>query len=225
MTLDADERVDRDELLRVMDLDDGALPAGLFCGWDTWVGGGAPIEDYKLCIFRGEHRHQGRIHDTVQPSLRQAGARAEWTDRLRIRHFPDPSRAQSKRDSYLWRLACARQRNPDWLRYDWFLGQRNFAEGRLDDALRILVPLHERRPPLFPVESLNASMLIAAVHAARGEAGAMRRTLLDALRYHDLVAEDFEVGVNFRLRPWLEAALNELERGRLDLVRPYDFPY
>lgn len=225
MTLDADERVDREELLSLMALDVTALSAGLFCAWDTWYGNGELIEDYKLCIFRGGHRHQGRVHDTAQPCLRQAGARADWTDRMRIRHFPDPSRAQEKRDAYLWRLACARRRDPEWLRYDWFLGQRCFAEGRFDDALEMLMPLHERRPALFPVESLNASMLIVAIHAMRGRTAETRRVLIEALDYHALVAEDFEVRVNFRLRPWLEEAFRSLESGRLGGVRPYDFPY
>ena len=88
-----------------------------------------------------------------------------------------------------------------------------------------LLELHRERPEMFPVESLNASMVLAAIHARLGERLQTDAILHEALKYYRTVSEDFEVKVNFRLRPWLEQALDFTERGMLEQVRPYPFPY
>lgn len=225
MTLDADERIERSQLEAVIALDDRDLPAGLFSAWDTDYGDGCVIEDYKLNMFRSNHRHQGLIHDTVQPSLRDSGETACWSPGLRIRHVPDPSRLQEKEIRYSWRLLCARRRQPDWLRYDWFSGYMAYRNHRVDEAEAILRPVHERRPARFPVESLNASMVLAGIEAARGRRPEAEAVLEGARRYHRQVADDFEVRVNFRLGGWLEQAACDAASGRLDAVRPYAFPY
>lgn len=225
MTLDADERVCPKELEAVLALDDKDLPAGLFCGWDTDLGDGEIIEDYKLCLFRSPHRHHGLIHDTAQPSLRASSEMATWITQMRLRHFPDPERTTGKEQSYARRLACAQRREPGWSRYDWFRGYRCFCDGDDEEASRVLRTLHEERPPLFPVESLNASMVLSAIAARRGEVREAEIVLREALDYHALVADDFEVRVNFRLEDWLKSALDAVLRDACDAVRPYPFPY
>jgi glycosyltransferase involved in cell wall biosynthesis len=225
MTLDADERLDADELRTLLALDDDGLPDGLFCGWDTDCGDGVVIEDYKCSLFRASHRHHGRIHDTVQPSLRAAGGSASWTPLLRIRHLPDPALGERKEAWYAWRLACAMRLQPDWLRYHWFAGYAAYRQGRVAEAEPLLRLLHERRPPRFPVESLDASMVLAAIRAQRGDRAGAERAIEDARRYRRTVADDFEVRVNFRLESWLERAAEHAARGALDMIVPYPFPY
>lgn len=224
MTLDADERVDPGQLARLRTMSDNDLPAGLFCGWITELPDGL-IDDYKLSFFRRNHRHVGLIHDTAQPSLRMAGDHADWYPDLVLRHSPDVAQREAKDSLYTWRLACARQREPHWLRYHWFNGYLAYRHGQLGEARIFFDPLHEQRPALFPVESLNASMLLAAMAAKSGDRLAAEAILADALDYFAAVADDFEVQVNFRLGPWLRNAFELAQAGDLHSIEPYLFPY
>jgi glycosyltransferase involved in cell wall biosynthesis len=225
LTLDADERIDRDELLSVLALDDGALPSGLFCGWNTDLGKDGVIEDYKLCLFRHGFSHLGLVHDTVQPSLREAGATAQWCPQMQLRHQPDLRRTKEKHDWYSRRLACARTRQPHWLRYHWFTAYMHYQAGDLGEAAALLQQVHDERPALFPVESLNASMLLASLAARSGDRRQANAVLDDALGFYEQVRDDFEVRVNFRLGPWLQEAAAFAARGQLDAIVPYRFAY
>lgn len=225
MTLDADERIDRSALQAVMALDDRDLPAGIFTGWDTDIGDGRIIEDYKLSIFRSVHRHRGLIHDTAQPSLRQSGETACWNPDLRIRHVPNGALTAHKDSWNSWRLACAQRRDPAWRRYQWFSGYMAYRHGQLGEAERLMRLVHDERPATFPVESLNASMILTSIHAAQGRRQDTEAVIEQARRYLRDVADDFEVRVNFRLGPWLEQAAELAAGGRLEAIRPYAFPY
>lgn len=224
MTLDADERIERGELRDAIALDDADLPAGLFCAWDTDMGDGRWIADYKLALFRKGHRHHGLIHDTAQPSLRMAGETAAWCSTLRLRHFPDPARQAAKEAAYAGQIACAMQRQPDWLRYHWFGGYIAYRTGDIDTASRFLRTLHEKRPALFPVESLYASMVLAGI-LAREDRLATLAVLEDALAYHARIASDFEVRVNRDLHPWFVRAHALAQQGHLADILPLQFPY
>lgn len=225
MTLDADERIARQDLQAVMALPDSDLPAGLFCAWDTEMGAGDVVEDYKLALFRRGHYHRGLIHDTAQPSLREAGATASWAAQLRIRHVPDLHRQADKDSWNTQRLACAQVRDPQWLRYHWFSGYMLYRHGRLAEAGQLLQQVHSQRPPRFPVESLNASMVLAAIHARSDRTGAVEGVLEDAWRYYQQVRDDFEVRVNFRLGAWLEQAADLAASCNHAAIEPYAFPY
>jgi hypothetical protein len=225
LTLDADERIDRDGLSAVLALDDGELPAGLFCGWDTDLGADGLVEDYKPCFFRRGHHHRGLVHDTVMPSLRESGETARWVSQMRLCHFPDLSRRQAKDARYEWRLACAQARHPHWLRYHWFSGYMHYREGRLADARQQLAQVHRARPAGFPVESLNASMILASIHAALDQRPEAEGVLEQALGFHRQVRDDFEVSVNFRLGPWLHEAAEMAASGNHEAIRPYGFAY
>lgn len=225
LTLDADERLDRAELEAVIALDDRDLPAGIIFAWDTEYAPGLMVEDYKLSLFRSHHRHRGLIHDTAQPSFRQTGESACWSPLLRMRHYPSMPRLQQKDEWYAWRLDCARRREPDWLRYHWFSGYMDYRHGLIDEAEPLVRAVHEQRPALFPTESLNASMILASICAARGGKSEAEAVIEDARRYYRTVADDFEIRVNFRLEPWLEAAAENAARGNVDAITPYPFPY
>ncbi|MCB2060015.1 MAG: glycosyltransferase [Novosphingobium sp.] len=224
MTLDADERVDPEEMRAVVSLNDADLPSGLFCRWDTFYGDQTIVEDYKLSFFRHHHRHVGLIHDTAQPSLRNMGEWACWLPQMSLRHRPQTERKE-KEDWYDWRLQCAQRREPEWLRYQWFSGYMALRYGRIDDAVALLGQVHDARPALFPVESLNASMVLAGIKAQQHDRVAVQRILSQAAAYYDTVADDFEVRINHRMRPWLDQALDLAARGDLDEIIPYQFPY
>jgi hypothetical protein len=144
---------------------------------------------------------------------------------MALLHYPDNRRREDKDRFNDWRLACAREREPHWLRYHWFSGYLAYRHGRLQEAVQFFSQIHDARPPLFPVESLNASMLLAAIAAGRTDRSTAVAILHDALQYHASVADDFELSVNFRLEPWLRSACELAESGELSDIQPYRFPY
>lgn len=225
VTLDADERIDRRALTGLASLNDNELPGGIFCAWDTRVDHETVIPDYKLWMFRNQHRHWGHVHDTAQPSLRFGGDTACWYPDLRLDHLPDPRRAEYKRIFYERRLDCAMRLDPDWLRYAWFKGHNAYKRGDIAIALASLQPLHDKRPPLFPVESLYASMLLASIHAQEGNARLCEEVLADALGFHARVAGDFEVVVNGPVISWLHQARDLAAQRDLADLTPLAFPY
>jgi hypothetical protein len=81
----------------------------------------------------------------------------------------------------------------------------------------------DSQPRDFPVECLNSCMVLAEIAARAGDAAAVADVVETALRFHALVANDFEVAVNFRLKPWFDQALRDAAAGNLAAVRAYQF--
>jgi glycosyltransferase involved in cell wall biosynthesis len=223
LVLDADERLPRPALERVRARRDDPAVAGYFGRWENHLDGLPPFEDYKLFLFRNGLRTVGLVHDVAQLDLRARGLRGEWLDELVVGHYPDAARHDSKMMAYRARLQCAIAREPDFVRYHWFLGYMDFLEGRLEDAVPPLLRAARSRARDFPVETLNSAMVLADIHARRGDGEKAQATLYEAIAFHDTVSADFEVAVNWRLRSWLESARDNARAGRLDDVRAYRF--
>jgi glycosyltransferase involved in cell wall biosynthesis len=223
MSLDADERISRDDLARLKEMDDDPSVSGYICRWDTFMADGTVVEDYKLPVFRRGVRMLGLIHDNAQYDIRQGGGRAVWLDGLAMKHQPEPSKNDLKRGFYYDRLFCAIRAEPGWVRYHWFAGYMLMRDGRTDEAVPYLNTAAESDSADFPVECLNGRMVLADVLARRGDRAGVQRVLDDALAFHQTVADDFEVNVNFRLKPWLDAARAACGRGELWAVRCYPF--
>ena len=222
--LDADERIEREELINVLALGDDPAPHGYFCAWNTYKNGEV-IEDYKLCLFRKGIKKRGMIHDNAQFEFRRRGLKAEWLPLLSITHRPDGSKDGFKAQFYKDRLLCALAKEPDWHRYNWFLGYMYFGENRMAAAVEHLSLAAFAESELFPVECLNARMVLAHIFALQGREKELAETLARALAFHDKVGDDFEVKINFRMRPWLERTLEDQKKGRLDAIRAYRFSH
>jgi glycosyltransferase involved in cell wall biosynthesis len=224
LSLDADERVSRNTLELLGKMAEPKEVAGFFCAWNTHVHGHV-IDDYKLCLFRKGVRQHGLIHENPQYDFRQRGLDAEWLEALTIEHFPDLQRAGHKTRFYLQALRDAVRQDPKWVRYHWFLGYMLFRGDRHDEACPHLTVAAGARSSTFPVECLNSAMVLAHIRAMAGDGRGTESILADALRFHGEVANDFEVKVNFRLRPWIETALNHCRNGELERIRSYPFAY
>ena len=222
--LDADERIDAGELARVQALEDDPGVSGYFCAWNTHKGAEV-IEDYKLCLFRKGIEKRGLIHDNAQFEIRTRNLRADWLPGLAISHHPDDGKDGQKSALYKDRLLCAISREPDWVRYHWFLGYMHFRENQPGRAVDYLSTAAESHSELFPVECLNAKIVLAEIHAASGREPELGRVLASALLFHGRVADDFEVKINFRLRPWIDNALDLLRLGSLGEIRAYKFSF
>jgi len=223
LSLDADERIDPAALERWRRMAHAPGVAGYFGAWINRPEGEADYEDYKLFLFRRGFRKRGVVHENVQVDLREKGAVAGWLDGLVVHHHPEGAKQPAKNEWYRRRLECGLRLDPGWRRYDWFLGYMSWQEGRVADALAHLGIAARSRSTLFPVECLNAAMVLAEIYARRGEREALAATLASAQSFFDEAAGDFEVRINFRLGPWLRAAAAAGERGELEAIRAYRF--
>jgi len=224
LCLDADERITAQGLAFLQALPEDAGPAGYFCAWHTYKNG-TMIEDYKLPLFRKGLRSSGCAHENIQTMVRVAGLDALWLEGLVILHHPDPRKEPFKDDFYLRRLLCAIERDPTWYRYHWFLGHKYYFSGNIEQAGHYLATASDAESTRFPVECLNSKMLLAEIHAQRGEREQVERLVMSARGFLAKVADDFEVKVNFRLRPWFERAEVLIAAGEISNIRAYAFPY
>jgi hypothetical protein len=66
-------------------------------------------------------------------------------------------------------------------------------------------------------------MVIADILARQGLREQLDGWLDEASGVLDRVAHDFEVEINFRLKPWFEAAMGYARAGQLEHIRAYRF--
>ena len=113
-------------------------------------------------------------------------------------------------------------RDPDNPRYPWFYGYAAFLQGEQNEARKWLQKAAESSNPWFPVERLNARMVLAAEAASSGEITLARQHLRRAKALFTQENTDFEVAVNRVMAPWLEEAVRLIDTTqphRIDLPR------
>lgn len=221
--LDADERVSPDALERFRCQQPEEGVCGFFFRWDTY-NNGSVVEDYKLSAFQRSIRSTGIAHETVQSDIRARGRYALWFKDLTIMHYPETAKAPAKQDLYIRDLLNGIEQEPDWSRYHWFLGYSYFRNGRMGEAWEYL-EFAAAGSSKFPVESLNARMILTEMHARQGQRDLALQQIDTAMEFHATVRDDFEVKVNFRLQPWLEEAREFCLNDRLEDIRAYAFSH
>lgn len=224
LALDADERIARADLAALRAQADRADISGYFFPWHT-VRGARVVEDYKLCLFRRGLESRGCAHENVQVDLRARGLDAAWVGDRIVYHHPDPARDAWKLEFYTARMTCAIARDPTWFRYHWFLGYTLYQQGRAAEACSWLRTAAAAESPRFPVECLNSAMLLACLLVEDGARDAATVVITRARAFHARVADDFEVRINFRMRPWLDDAAARLAGPGAVTLQPYAFAY
>lgn len=218
MTLDADERVAPEGLRALRRGRFAGGTGGVFLRWRNHLEDGTVFDDYKCVLFRRGLRKVGLIHDNVQPSLRRAGLAGEWSDAVVLEHYPEARKNAWKRRVYHDRLLCAMRHEPDNPRYPWFAGYAALLAGDGDKALPWLRLAADSEHPLYPVERINARVVLAAEAAARGDIAVAQQELGRATSRYRELADDFEVRINGWLGPWLASAAEHLAQGRPEAV-------
>lgn len=225
MNLDADERISRQDLEKLLGQSDDPNTAGYFLQWNTYKEDRSVIEDYKLSVFRKGIVKCGLIHGNMQYCIRELGLKAGWLDGVALHHYPEGRKDAFKSRFYLDRLYCALEAEPDWYRYYWFLGYTFFRRGDFGKAetyLKVAANCHSEE---FPVECLNSKMVLAEIHARLDRKAELQRLLEEALAFHAQVANDFEVRINFRMKPWFDRASEACQANFLEQIRAYSFAY
>ncbi len=221
--IDADERVDPRSLLAFREHRHSSDVAGYFGLWRNHVGDEEPFDDYKCFIFRRNLKSRGLVHSNVQGDIREKASRAQWFPQMRVDHYPDSRQADLKTTLYKKRLICALQHEPHWHRYNWFLGYTQFQCGEWDSALSNLRLAFEAQSSFFPVERLNSAMVQAEILCATEQPRQALEILLRARTFWSVVREDFEVDINFRMKPWIDDAISLIRSGRWQDVRCYRY--
>lgn len=225
MNLDADERIARCDLEKVIAQPDDPHIAGYFMAWNTYKEDQTFIEDYKLSVFRRGIVKCGLIHGNMQFCIRQRGLKASWLEGVTIRHYPEAGKEIFKSRFYLNRLYCAIEAEPHWYRYYWFLGYTFFRQADYAMAEKYLKVAAYAHGTEFPVECLNSKMVLAEIYARSGRKKALQKVLQSASAFYQEVADDFEVRINFRMKPWLECATEACRSKLLSRIRAYAFAY
>jgi len=224
LNLDGDEVIERDSLTRFLQRVDESGADGYFCPWLTYIGEQF-VEDYKLAVFRKGLFSSGAQHENMQPDFRRQGKVALWQDDLVISHYPEPHKFERKFEGRLCRMLAHLEVEPWWHRDNWFVGYHYFRHNQPEKAAEYLQRAAQSRSRLFPVECLNSTVVLAHILAERGEQHQAAQVLEAGLAFYDEVATDFEVRINFRLRPWLLEALAACRRGELAPIRSYLFSF
>ncbi|MES2424020.1 MAG: glycosyltransferase family 2 protein [Pseudomonadota bacterium] len=223
LSLDADERLSTKGIPKFSSNASTIKVGGYFGAWTNHLGEAPPFADYKLFLFQRQFRMSGLIHENVQIDIRKKGEHAEWLEGLEVQHFPEEGKRDFKHDLYLKRLACAIRHDPDWHRYQWFLGYMHFQQGNLASAEACLTVAAYTPSLFFPVEQLNSLMVLAAVHARQNKPADALKTLSAAYLHCEMCQQDFEMRVNTSAKPWIDAAINALETGQFQNITPYRF--
>lgn len=224
LTLDGDEQLaSPPSLLRDAVRSDIDSVCGYFGLWRNHLPGQPSFDDYKLFLFRRRYRKRGLIHENAQVDIRAAGGRARWLEGLVVEHHPEAAKSSEKQSRYRQSLSQAMQLEPQWLRYHWFLGYSRYLDGQHEEAESLLRQLRGPWVKRFPVEALNARMVLAEIAALRGEREMVSDLLHEMQALCQAVAEDFEVAVNLRLPGWIEAARLALASNQLNEIRAYRF--
>jgi len=224
MNLDADEIIDRADIMALQRITPSPGAAGYFCAWNTHKKG-VITRDYKLSIFQKNCIYIGKCHANIQYGLRQENKKAYWLDCCTIMHYPEFEKYAWKSERYKQNLIDGIQEKPDWFRYHWFLGYTYFCENNFKDAEHFLLQAARSLSMNFPVECLNSRMVLADIYAKQNKRERLEFILIGAMKFYEQVADDFEVKVNFRMRQWIEDALKFCHENSLEKITIYNFSY
>lgn len=224
LTLDADEIVSREDILKIKALEPEA--DGYFLRWQN-ERDGQVYDDYKLCLFRNDKgvRYDGYMHTNPQLSFQKLGLKAQWLENVSILHDRDGTRPG--RSDRADRLRSYVEAFPENQRYKWFLGYTLYKEGRQEEARSCFESVSRSQSSVYPAECLNAHVVLTEIYNNAARPDKSLETVNNALQFFKAHAGHFEVKVNGRIKHWLEDTKSMLERreSAAPSVKALEFPF
>lgn len=227
LTLDADE-VLSDKAVRLLQTlpNDCEQPKESMGFFGSWINerNAKMFQDYKLFLFRNhcDIHFWGRVHAVPQTAMRALALNASWLSGLEATHKKRPRRAY--RNAYRQQMLRGIAESPHWLRYHWFLGYSLYQEGKRKGHEKFLKAASESPAHFFPVEALNAGMVLSEIYAARQDVAAIRHVFDRMTAQLAMYSHDFELKVN-RHALWLTMAKESLLQERFDEITAPQFAY
>ena len=222
LILDADEQLSTADVERVRSVTSRPESSAYFLKWRNTRNGYA-FDDYKLALFRNGLgvKYEGLVHPNPQRSVRALKMTARMLDGVTIMHSLD--KLSQHRAGRKVRLERYVREDPACWRYQWFLGYTYFKEGDFDRAVPLLRDTCNSLSLEYPVECLNAHMVLTDINARKKIHDKCYRILKQAVTFYESVRDDFEVAVNRDLGPWIYRARELTDRHELEEVRAYEF--
>jgi glycosyltransferase involved in cell wall biosynthesis len=224
LVLDADEKLTASDFRRLKALTADSRDDAYFLTWRN-ARGGQLFDDYKLALFRNGLgiRFEGLVHCNAQGSVRRLGLEARLLPEIVIEHSLDERGLfRSRRKDRLARYAAE---DPQWWRYQWFLGYTYFKENDFELAVPLLRDTCNSLSEDFPVECLNAHIVLTDLNARKGIHDKCFRIMRQAAAFYETVKDDFEVKANRQMSDWIAEAVDLINQNKLEAVRSYEFAY
>lgn len=223
LVLDADEQMAPEAIQKIQDLTQDERDA-YFLVWRN-SRDGASFDDYKFALFRRDLglQYEGMVHCNPTQSARRLGIGASLASEVVINHSLDGS--NEFRSARAKRLERHILEAPTWWRYQWFLGYTYFKASDYDRAIPLLKDTCNSLSKEFPVECLNAHIVLTDLNARKQMHDKCARIMKQASTFYDEVKNDFEVKANRQMGPWIKNAVELINQNRLEEVRSYDFAY
>ena len=225
LSLDADERLDPRGLHLLRQNPPPKGVAGLFLRWCNFLEHGETFDDYKCAVFRRGVTMSHIEHENAQTAVRRDGGIVEWSEAVVLEHRPEGCKDAWKRQFYRQRLAYAMEKEPDVPRYPWFAGYAAYHQGQLDEARGWLQRAADSTHPLYPVERLNARVVLTAMAARQDDFDSSRQHFDLACRLFETVRNDFEVRINRWVEPWIEETAAKLDARKLEDIQAPRFAH
>lgn len=223
LVLDADEKISREHILKLKEYIVDTHKAYFLVWRNSRLGN--QFDDYKLALFRNGLgvKFEGIVHPNPQQSLRSQNIEAKLLDEIIVHHSLD--KLSLSRGCRKQRLSRCMQKNPLYWRYTWFLGYMYFFENDFDKAVPLLRDTCNSLSNTFPVECLNAHIVLIAINARKRNQDKCERIMKQALSFFKSVQGDFEVKANLNLMPWLKETDSYINKKQLEKVKAYEFAH
>lgn len=222
LILDWDEAISRQDILKIKSFDVKEEVSWFFIKWLDHRHEEV-FEDYKMCLInKNKVRFLFSVHACPQVYIRDNDWKGLRMNGVTLHHFPEK---KYYRDVYITQIEDGIKENPWCLRFYWFLWYTLFKNKKYQEAREKLYFLTKNIWFRFPVETLNAIMVLASIHQELKDSISAYHYISLWLDYYDQVKDDFEVKINFRLRQWfMDTQIKLLNEPNAQLV-PYEFAY
>ena len=225
LILDGDEKISREDIIKIKSYESPCWSENVFGYFIKWIDHRyeTVFEDYKMCLINKKHvRFLFSVHACPQVYIRDNGWIWLWMNGISLHHYPEE---RPYRELYIQQLENGIKENPWCLRFYWFMWYYYFKHNKIDKAREKFEFIIKNANMRYPVEVLNATMILASIEQNQWETINSFCHLSLWLDYYEKVKDDFEVKINFRVKDWFLDAHRQLLKDQNTKIYPYEFAY
>jgi len=224
LVLDWDEFITREDIVKIKKLDLSTRPDVQWCfikRIDCRYS--EPFEDYKMCLINKNYvRFLFNVHACPQVYIRDNWLVGIRLNGITLYHYPEHKVYRKK---YTLQLQNGILENPWCLRFYRFLWYYYFKNWYIKKAKQNLEFVVNNINKRFPVESLNACMVLSSIYQKEWNNMSSYLCITNWLDFINQVKNDFELKINFRLYPWFIKTHDELLSNPSGDIVPYEFAF
>ncbi len=225
LILDWDEQISREDLLKIKSMEPDYFQKDV-----SWYfikrkdyRYDKPFDDYKMCLINKNHvRFLFNVHACPQVYVRDNNGIWLRLNGITLHHHTEPRAYKLK---YIEQLENGIKENPGCLRFYRFLWYYYFKNNKLPKAIEKFEFIIKNRNHRFPVEILNAIMLISSIYQWLWDHIRAFNYISLWQKYYQEVKDDFEVKINFRMEKRFSDTQAKLLEDHNAIIIPYEFAY